>query len=707
MSKKNNKKKVNNKANNKATNSKPVVEETVKDSAKEVEVAETAVEAEDEMQLPEKKSRMKSMLFYSLHTWIFKCLVIAFGIELILEMLGRHSIVGGVLFFVRSPFVFMYNVLIIFFTLLFALFLRKRVFGMIIISSLWLICGIVNFVVLGYRVTPFAAIDFLMVKDVLSMIDVYLAKWQQIALIFVAILFVIGLVILFIKTPKYQGSRKLVRTAIACIVAWLLISGLTKYSMKHNIISDDFANLGMAYEDYGFAYCFTNSIIDNGISEPDYYNQSAMVMLKSDLMDLETHGIPKKPNIIVIQLESFFDPKDVIGLSMSKDPVPTFTRLKEEYPSGYLTVPALGAGTANTEFEVLTGLRSSFFGAGEYPYKTTVNEVPVESMCSLLKKQGYGAYAIHNNVGSFYDRQNVYDEMGFDAFISLEYMYDVEKTSIGWAKDKTLVDDIMKCLKDTETKPDLVYTISVQGHGQYPSGEDTCIDHVQLTYDDKDIEPKFHYYVNQIYEMDQMIDELIKQLDAYGEDYVLVLYGDHLPTLDLTEERLPNSNLFQTEYIFVNNIGLKLMDKDIASYEVSTRLFQALNMPDGYAQKIQRMYQGEERDEKLELYAYDMLFGDCYMYNGRRPLLENHMRRGVDVISVTSVENRGNNVYVYGENFNEYSKVYVDDSSKSTTYIDRNTLMIEDYLVEKGETIIVKQVDESSHILSETNAFIF
>ena len=168
----------------------------------------------------------------------------------------------------------------------------------------------------------------------------------------------------------------------------------------------------------------------------------------------------------------------------------------------------------------MTGIRSSYFGAGEYPYKTTINHVPVESMCSLLKKQGYGAYAIHNNVGSFYDREKVYDEMGFDAFISLEYMYDVEKTSIGWAKDKTLVDDIMKCLKDTKSKPDLVYTISVQGHGQYPDGDDTCTDHVQLSYDDKSVEKKFHYYVNQIYEMDQMIAELIKQLDAYGEDYV-------------------------------------------------------------------------------------------------------------------------------------------------------------------------------------------
>lgn len=669
------------------------------------QISEEKVETKDNT--VQKKHTMKCFVKFSLHTWLAKCFVLAFFLEMLLEMLGRRSIFSGVVFLIHSPFVFFYNTIIIFFTLLFALFLRKRVFGFVIISSIWLICGIVNFVVLGYRVTPFAAIDIMMAKDVLSMIDVYLAKWQQIALIIAVVLFILGLIVMYRKTPRYEGSRKFFGTVFACIFTWFLIGGLTTYYMKNNIISDDFANLGMAYEEYGFAYCFTNSIVDNGIEKPEHYNQSEMIMLKSALMDLESHGETKKPNIIVIQLESFFDPNDVVGLSMSKNPVPTFTRLKAEYPSGYLSVPALGAGTANTEFEVLTGIRSSYFGAGEYPYKTTINHVPVESMCSLLKKQGYGAYAIHNNVGSFYDREKVYDEMGFDAFISLEYMYDVEKTSIGWAKDKTLVDDIMKCLKDTKSKPDLVYTISVQGHGQYPDGDDTCTDHVQLSYDDKSVEKKFHYYVNQIYEMDQMIAELIKQLDAYGEDYVLVLYGDHLPSLDLTEERLPNSTLFQTEYIIVNNIGLKLKDKDIDAYELSTRLFQALNMPDGYAQKIQRYYHGEERDEKLELYAYDMLFGNRYIYNERRPLLENHMRRGVDIISLENGENRNGNAYIYGENFNEYSEIYINGSSKSTEYIDRNTLYIEDYDLEAGDSVCVKQVDDSSHILSETNTIFF
>ncbi|MGN0435997.1 MAG: LTA synthase family protein, partial [Wujia sp.] len=448
------------------------------------------------------KQKIKGFINYSIHTWIFRCFLIAFGMELVLEILGRRSILAGLKFMFFSPIVYLYNVTIIFFTLLFALFMKKRVFGIIIICVLWLICGIVNFVVLGYRVTPFAAIDFLMVKDALSMIDVYLEKWQEVALVIAAVALIAGIIVLFIKTPKIEGLIHVKATMLACVIAWGIVVLFTNFSVKHNIISDDFANLGMAYQDYGFAYCFTNSIIDNGISKPDDYSEESMNEIKTELDTVKPTEKKQTPNIIVIQLESFFDIKTVSDLKLSADPIPTFTRLKEEYPSGYFTVPALGAGTANTEFEVLTGLKSNFFGAGEYPYKTTVNDTPVECMSSILKREGYGTYAIHNNKGSFYDRQNVYDEMGFDAFISLEYMYDVKYTSTGWAKDATLVEDIMKCLKDSDT-PDLVYTISVQGHGRYPDEPDTCDDNIQvISYPDESMINPIHYYVNQIYDMD-------------------------------------------------------------------------------------------------------------------------------------------------------------------------------------------------------------
>lgn len=126
------------------------------------------------------------------------------------------------------------------------------------------------------------------------------------------------------------------RTMVVCIVMWIGIMLFTNFNVSHNIISDDFANLGMAYQDYGFAYCFTNSIIDNGISKPDDYDETTMLHLRNKLNseELEADTSKKKtPNIICVQLESFFDPKVVKGLTLSEDPVPNFTRLKEKFPS--------------------------------------------------------------------------------------------------------------------------------------------------------------------------------------------------------------------------------------------------------------------------------------------------------------------------------------------------------------------------------------
>lgn len=654
------------------------------------------------------KQKLKKAWIYSIHTWIFKCFVLAFGLELVLEMLGRRSIIDGFLFMVNSPIVFAYNISIIFFTLLFALFTRKRVFAMSTISIVWIACGIVNFVVLGYRVTPFAAIDLLMVKDALTMLDVYFTKPQQVLLVIVIIAAITGLVILFKKTPRFEGARKVKRTMLACVIAWIIVSIFTNFNVKNNIISDDFANLGMAYKDYGFAYCFTNSIVDNGISKPDDYSEEVMNSIQEELDNgVMTDGQVKTPNVIYIQLESFFDPKGLNGISFSEDPVPTFTKLKEEYPSGYLQVPALGAGTANTEFEVLSGIKSSYFGAGEYPYKTTVNKVPSETICSVFKNHGYGAYAIHNNRGSFYDRINVYDQMGFDSFISLEYMYNVEYTSTGWAKDATLVDDIMKCLEDTEHQ-DFVYTISVQGHGKYPVGSDTCEDHIQIEYENQEMFEPMHYYVNQIYEMDLMIADLIDRLDSYGEDYVLVLYGDHLPTLDITDEQLKDSNVFQTEYIIVNNIGIEDEDENLYSYELSTKVLENLNMPMGYAHEAQVYYEdSQELEDKLCLIAYDMLFGEQYIYDGEIPVPEPHIRRGVSDITIEIVKKEGDHILIKGENFNTFSKIYEDDNELETIYVDATTLMVEEYTPESGETYTVKQVDKSGHILSTTLEYIY
>ena len=74
------------------------------------------------------------------------------------------------------------------------------------------------------------------------------------------------------------------------------------------------------------------------------------------------------------------------------NPIPNFTKLKEECSSGFLTMPAIGAGTANSEFEVLSGFDVAYFGAGEYPYKTVLGSTTCETMATQFKKHGYASH---------------------------------------------------------------------------------------------------------------------------------------------------------------------------------------------------------------------------------------------------------------------------------------------------------------------------
>lgn len=656
----------------------------------------------------------KSIGMAILTSWTIRCLIIAFFLEFLLEVFGRRSFIKAYDFMLDSPIVFFYNINIIFFTLLFALLPKRRIFGVLVISMLWIIMGFVNFVVLGFRVTPFAAIDFLMVKDTFSMRNVYFKPWQQALIVVGVVLIILLFVYLFRKLPKYEGRRHIKSLMCLCIIMWAVVMGFTNFAVKHNIISDDFANLHEAYTDYGFAYCFTNSIIDNGIEKPNEYNEDTVLALKRVLDNEKVIGESKTPNIIIIQLESFFDPNYIEGFSYDRNPVEAFEKFKDKYPSGYLTVPAYGTGTANSEFEVLTGIKSSYFGAGEYPYKTTLNSVPCIGLCSTLMNNGYNTFAIHNNTCSFYDRQNVYNYMGFERFISIEYMYDYRRTSTGWVKDDVLVPNIIDCLEMTPGK-DFVFTISLQGHGRYPVEENSCKTHVNITYDenitgelDDDYKNMAHYYINQLYEMDKMISSLVHKLDDLGEDYVLVLYGDHLPTLPIDESQLPNQTVFQTEYIIINNIGLKLDDESIAANELSTKLLHALNIEGDYINKCHDLYSGEELDDNIKLLSYDLLYGDSYLFGGASPVYYDRMQMGIREIAIDHVKVvNDDHTVVYGKNFNEFSKVYINGKKANTTYIDEFMLLLDDDLVDYEDEIDVRQIDESGHELSKTEAYIY
>lgn len=652
----------------------------------------------------------------ALQNIIVQYVILAFLINMVLEIMNRRSLIACLGFLVTSPIVFLYNTIIVFLTLSLGLLMKRRIFATSVIGLIWMILGTTNCIILGFRSTPFSAIDTIMIKNALELFNLYFTPIEIILLVASFSGITIGLIVLWRRAPKLQKRTCFLKYCCMIVVLFLTELIFTNVNIKANILSSNFENLSYAYKNYGFAYCFTNSIVDVGISKPANYSEEIISEI-TEPMSTPKQENPSwnppsstQPNIIVIQLESFFDVNYINDVTFSENPIPNFTNLKENFTSGFLTVPSIGAGTANTEFEVLTGMSTAFFGAGEYPFKTILTETTCESMAYLLSSQGYSTHGIHNNDGTFYSRNQVYANLGFDSFTPIEYMYNVENNPRGWAKDNCLPEEIFKCI-DSSQKSDFVFTVSVQGHGRYPSEPIDDTQTITITSGNQTKKTELEYYVNQIHQMDQMIGSLIDQIVESGEPTVLLMYGDHLPTIGLSEKRLGNANMYQTEYLIWDNIGLKKQDEDLYSYQLSTKLFQELELPLGIMQEYHVEYKDKEEYHKdMEILEYDLLYGDQYTYsNGMTAYEPSNMQLGIDTISIQSItkaEDAEKSYYINGENFNNYTLVFVNEKRANTEVISESKLKITDVTLKDGDRVTTAQVGDDHIPLGYSNELV-
>ncbi len=560
------------------------------------------------------KLKLSSALQW-LHARPFLALpLLALALTVILEILNRRGLIDAVLFMLHSPLVFLLNALIVCLTLLPALLARRQRFVMYIICEIWLGLGVANFVVLSYRTTPLGMIDLLLAGTALKMVNNYLSP-IQIILILLGFVVVISLaVLLWRKCPK-ERIRPL-RAGISLIVVAVVVAVAGSITAK--AMDNRFGNLAVAYDDLGFAYCFSTSVIDRGVSEPEDYSEELVDEICDDLLVEEDNS---NVNVIFIQLESFFDTRRYAGINLGYDPTPVFNGLKTAYSSGYLSMPSIGAGTANSEFEVLTGMNLDHFGAGEYPYKTVLLDQTCESLAYSFDEIGYTSTAIHNHIRSFYGRDTVFGNLGFDRFISLEDMEDVSTTPTGWAKDDVLTDEVIKVL-DATPEQDFIYTITVQAHGKYtdlPGQEEAEAPET----DEEAIQQAWDYYAEQLSGTDAFIGELLSALAKRRERTVVVLFGDHLPSLNIDETLLDTGDQFQTEYVIWSNFGLEKQDLDLQAYQLGAYVQSRLGLCLGSISALHQQYrwdaENEDYQNALQTIEYDMLYGEKFIFDQANP----------------------------------------------------------------------------------------
>ncbi len=633
-----------------------------------------------------------------------------------MEWMSRHSFIEACDFVTNHTGAYLYNSYLIFVVYSLVFLMSRQTFLRMVISALWVMLGIVNCIILINRVTPFGFTDINMVGDLLTMQNTNYFTANQAAIAVVAIaIYALLMLRLFFKGKKQPTRVPFWIRLILIVLAFGSIAPVTNGLQETGVLSSYFGNLAQGYLDYGYVYGFTTSMLDRGMSQPSgYSDESIQAIINGEDAKETTLADDEKPNIIVVLLESFYDVEESDFIHTSEDPTPYFHELESEFSAGHLTVPVVGAGTCNTEFEMLTGMSCQFFGPGEYPQKTILKKTDCESYAGDLGTIGYQSHVIHNNGGNFYSRANAFSMMQFTTFTCKEMLDITEYTPLGsWPTDNILIQSTVDSM-DLTTDPDFVYTITVEGHGDYPTEKIIENPAIQVTCDGKD-EAKtnqWEYYINMIHNVDQFMRDYTAALDARGEDTLVIFFGDHLPTLGLTEDEVATGDLYQTKYVTWNNFGMSKEDEDLTSYQLVSEYLDRLGIHNG---TMNAFHQSEKAKgitasdstyrSNMEMLQYDLLYGKRYAYGGTDLYPASNLIMGSKDIITDKAYLFNGELHIYGQNFTKWSKVYVNGEKVNTTYQSGQCLTIKASNVVNGDTIVVNQLGSSDTIFRTSNEY--
>lgn len=291
----------------------------------------------------------------------------------------------------------------------------------------------------------------------------------------------------------------------------------------------------MNYYNTGFVAGFLYNLSAAPMELPTDYSQEKIDELKATYQQLadeinaeRTAALPET-NVIYIMNESFADPLELEGLDLQTDPIPFTRALMETSYSGELLSQGYGGGTANIEFEALTGFSMEPFAANiTTPYTQFLSSQDgFPSVVSRLEEAGFRTAAIHPYNTTMYKRLENYETLGFDSFLYEDTMTHTDKLDTNpYISDAAAYAEIVAILKASEEK-DFIHLVTMQNHTPYqnkytvtPSAAETGV-----------ASQTIRNYLQDLQYSDQALADLLAALQEWGEPTVVVFWGDHWPSV--------------------------------------------------------------------------------------------------------------------------------------------------------------------------------
>ena len=303
----------------------------------------------------------------------------------------------------------------------------------------------------------------------------------------------------------------------------------------------------------------------------------------------ETQFNEEKPTVIAIMNETFSDLSIYQMLHADYTGPSYFKSLSNCLARGTLYVSAYGGGTANTEFEFLTGNSMANLGSGVYPY-TIYNLSDVGNLAQQFKDLGYDTLAMHPNHATNWNRENVYEDFGFDEFLSIDDFEDSE-TLRGMVTDSATYDTILEQL-ESNSNPQFIFDVTMQNHSGYETNLIPSDKRIELSIDGMS-NAEVNEYISLIQESDRALAEFIGKLRQLDRKVVVVFFGDHQPYFPSTfndlwftdeDPAVHQERLWQTDYIIWANYDVAGNDQtsevdDLSVNYLGAKLMEAIGAP--------------------------------------------------------------------------------------------------------------------------------
>jgi hypothetical protein len=279
---------------------------------------------------------------------------------------------------------------------------------------------------------------------------------------------------------------------------------------------------------------------------------------------------PAAGPVIVAQCESFFDPRRMHP-GLARDGVATFAACcAAGVQSGRLLVPGWGANTTRSEFAVLTGLSEEAIGFDRFnPYFALARQ-KLASLAWRMRAEGYRTICLHPFDRTFYRRDEVMLNLGFDTFLGQEAFAGARRSG-PYIADTEVARVAIELMREEGDRL-FLFAITMENHGPWKG--DPGDPALGL------LPPLLAASAEGLESGDAMLGMLTRALAERDGRGLCAFYGDHLPSFPgafaacgFTDPR--------SDYVIWRPAPGPALRKDLAAHHLGDTILDVLKSQSG------------------------------------------------------------------------------------------------------------------------------